>query len=278
VLVDWPVESEHPRCCAFVYTPSRCPQLLAPVLERELAAREREELNGLYVAMTRAKSRLVFSATEPSRPTRRPWWQRVQPCVQAWAAEASTKPSAKPAGVDAQLRVLPKRVQQHRPVATPLMPARDDDEASRLGQAVHRVLEWAAAARHAEHAPLSALAAGAAQEFGVDEREVTRLAERIWLSPACARFFRGPSLRWSGNEVPVSDDGEVLRIDRLVELDEAGQRAWWVLDYKLRQAPDALPAYREQLRRYARAVQALQPGDLVRCAFITGAGELIELP
>jgi ATP-dependent helicase/nuclease subunit A len=69
----------------------------------------------------------------------------------------------------------------------------------------------------------------------------------------------------------------MLRIDRLVELDEAGQRSWWVLDYKLRHAPQALVEYRDQMLRYRAAVQTLQPGAAVRCAFITGAGEVVEV-
>jgi hypothetical protein len=34
-------------------------------------------------------------------------------------------------------------------------------------------------------------------------------------------------------------------------------------------------AYREQLRHYMAAVQALQPGDEVRGAFITGQGVVV---
>jgi ATP-dependent helicase/nuclease subunit A len=50
-----------------------------------------------------------------------------------------------------------------------------------------------------------------------------------------------------------------------------------VLDYKLRHTPQALDTYREQLLRYRDAVLAAQPGDSVRCAFITGKGEVIEI-
>jgi ATP-dependent helicase/nuclease subunit A len=150
-----------------------------------------------------------------------------------------------------------------------------DDASSRLGRAVHRVLEWAAAAE--ADADLQRLAEAAAREFAVPPAEVARLAARIWSSPDCARFFRGPALRWAGNEVGVAEAGDVLRIDRLVELDEAGTPVWWVLDYKLQHAPEQLPEYREQLRRYARAVRALQPGASVRCAFLTGAGGVVEI-
>jgi ATP-dependent helicase/nuclease subunit A len=272
LLVDWPVEATHPRCCAFVYTPSRMPAALKPVHERECAAREREELNGLYVAMTRARTRLVFSATEPSRAGEgRSWWDRIQP----WASAEGPHdvPVAAPRVLHeapVTLAVLPPL--ERRRAATQ-RPAAERDDASRLGQAVHRVLEWAATERHANAQSLAPLATAAAQDFQVDAAEVTRLAEVIWSSPDCARFFRGPALRWAGNEVPVGDAGDALRIDRLVRLDDD----WWVLDYKLQHAPQALPAYREQLLRYRDAVRRLQPQDSVRCAFITGRGEVVEV-
>jgi ATP-dependent helicase/nuclease subunit A len=52
---------------------------------------------------------------------------------------------------------------------------------------------------------------------------------------------------------------------------------WWVLDYKLQTRPAAVDDYREQLLTYVAAVQALQPADRVRGAFITGQGQLVLL-
>jgi ATP-dependent helicase/nuclease subunit A len=280
LLVDWPVEAETPRACAFLYSEGQCPPSLVPVLEREREAREREELNGLYVAMTRARQRLVFSATQPHRPPERPsWWQLLQPVVQPLAGVEAHEPHA----VEQRPIVLPtlpwwRDAPAQPPVA--IKPSAEDDQASRLGQAVHRTLEWAGALRGvlAEDAGhFDNLADAAAREFQADDRQVRRLAGRIWRSPACARFFRGPELHWSGNEVPVGEGEAELRIDRLVALESDGRRQWWVLDYKLNQSPAELPQYRDQLLRYRRIVQNLQPADEVRCAFITGAGELVEL-
>ena len=107
-------------------------------------------------------------------------------------------------------------------------------------------------------------------------RQLPALVARILDSPACARFFGGAALRWAGNEVPVAVAGETLRIDRLVALQDPAGTSWWVLDYKLQGAPAADAANREQLQRYVDAVQRLQPGERVRGAFITGAGELVE--
>ena len=77
--------------------------------------------------------------------------------------------------------------------------------------------------------------------------------------------------------MPVSEGGELLRIDRLVQLDAVGGPVWWVLDYKLQHAPQQLDAYRAQLLRYRAAVRRVQPGESVRCAFLTGAGLVVEI-
>jgi ATP-dependent helicase/nuclease subunit A len=272
LLVDWPVQAAAPRRCAFVYSESRCPPALAPLMDEERRARGREELNGLYVAMTRARRQLVFSATEPHRGSASAsWWQRIASHAAPWEGVmgdggSDARPRAEPA---------PEVVDLPRWSAAPAVPALpasvDDSPASRLGQAVHRVLEW-----HGRGGDLDTLAAGAAAEFGAPAAEVGRVASRILASPECARFFDARALRWAANEVPVSLDGTVLRIDRLVRLDEDGVDTWWVLDYKLNRRPEELVAYHEQLAAYRAAVEQAQPGARVRSAFIAGDGRLVE--
>ena len=86
VLVDWPVESAQPLRCAFLYSEYRCPASLQALLARERAAREREALNALYVAMTRARRRLVFSATEPyARAVGPSWWSVCARSCPMWS-------------------------------------------------------------------------------------------------------------------------------------------------------------------------------------------------
>ena len=87
LLVDWPVDATAPASCAFVAAESRCPPSLRGLLQREVAARERESLNGLYVAMTRAKRKLVVSRTEPSRQSSDAWWPLLQPNLAPWSPD-----------------------------------------------------------------------------------------------------------------------------------------------------------------------------------------------
>ncbi len=295
LLVEWPVEAAAPRRCAFVYSESACTPALSTLMATELEARRREELNGLYVAMTRARERLIFSATEPPHRSGVSWWQRLESRVVPWPTAAATSPkvplheSGDPpaaAAVPPPARLLVTEALRRTPTpgltqaATPTAfshATTSGDEARRLGLAVHRFLEWAAGPAAAT-VDSGALARAAAAEFGVTSApEVGRLAGRILDSPECRHFFTGTLLRWAGNEVPLSDAGETLRIDRLVQLDDGSGPVWWILDYKLNESPAQLPAYRAQLRRYRRLVQQAQPGLPVRCAFITGSGALIEV-
>jgi len=283
LLVDWPVNRSAPLRLAFIRSEARVPASLAELFAEESTARQREEINGLYVAMTRAREWLVFSRTEPQSRADRTWWQRVEALGHDWPAlQQAGSPETRGASSNSSLAPVPTLPTLQRTVALAQPPATPFDPiAARLGQAMHRVLEWAAQTG-APAFDFAAAAVAAMRPLGLPAALATEVAARVQAvlsSPACAQFFSGPALRWAANEVPVAHGSETLRIDRLVALAEAeGAVTWWVLDYKLQLSHAALPAYHAQLRRYAEALRLLQPKDKVRAAFITGDGELVELP
>ncbi len=296
VLLDWPAEHDAPALLAFVLDAARPAPSLRPALDAEAAASAREELNALYVAMTRARRWLAFSHTEPHSGGSGPaWWQLVEAWCAPWqpAAAAATAAAAAAQPQPVQVPALPARAPRQSPApvtaaqgdAADAAPRARDDEVARLGQAVHRLLEWAGQpgtpASAWDDAALERAAAAAGAAFGLAPAQtprVVQLARRVLRSPSCAPFFGGEALRWAGNEVDIAVAGQPRRIDRLVLLDDgAAGRCWWVLDYKLQAAPGQLAANREQLAGYVAAVAALQPGEPVRGAFVTGRGELVEL-
>jgi ATP-dependent helicase/nuclease subunit A len=158
-----------------------------------------------------------------------------------------------------------------------------DATAALLGQAVHRVLQWATEPA-AAGSDLDRLAHAALQEIravSISPERVVSVARAILDSPACQPFFDPSTLAWAGNEVVVCDGDQLLRIDRLIArrppaAGAGNSEQWWVLDYKLSHEPQGLGPYRVQLRRYRDLVRAMQPQANVRAAFITGRGELIE--
>jgi ATP-dependent helicase/nuclease subunit A len=274
LLIDWPVESARPACVAFIASHARCPPSLQTLLGEERAARQREEANALYVALTRAEERLFVSRTPPHKGKQDTpsWWSRLLPLAVPWSEPGVGVAARSDDAGEAEVPALPL----HRRAAANLPPQRqaDDALAAALGQAVHRVLEWVSNGAAAD-VPTLARAAAAALALP-DARAVQMLAQRVLDSPSCRRFFDPAQIEWAGNEVPVaSTDGQPRRIDRLVRL-AAPERCWWVLDYKLGSAPQNDAALLAQLAAYRQAVAALLPGERVRAAFITAAGELVE--
>jgi ATP-dependent helicase/nuclease subunit A len=142
-----------------------------------------------------------------------------------------------------------------------------------MGQAMHRLLEWAepGAPLPPEHVR------AAAREFALDlqaTRAAAALAQRIRAGQG-AWAWDMAALDWHGNEVTLIHEGQTLRIDRLVRHRESG--AWWVLDYKSAARPERDANLIAQLNRYRDAVQNAYPGETVRAAFLTGQGELVTL-
>jgi ATP-dependent helicase/nuclease subunit A len=273
-LCEWPGEAPNPWRFAFIASETRPPACSAEALAIEQAARAREELNALYVAMTRAGRRLVISCVVPATAAAGSWWQRLLPCATPVAAPP---PAASLGDADASarftLRVVPGASQPTTMEwLRPVQP--EGSDASRLGEAMHRLLEtWQPGA-----------APGAAQL-----REVERL---FALDPASAQQAAGMAQRivqgegawawdpaqvdWQANEVELHAGGELLRLDRLVRRRDSGE--WWVLDYKSAAQPERQPALVAQMRRYRDAVAAAHAGSTVRIAFLTAQGALVVLP
>jgi ATP-dependent helicase/nuclease subunit A len=291
VLVAWPIDAARPQVAAFVANLNQPPPSLAELHADEQALQARESLNLLYVAMTRARHRLVYSRTEPHRASAGPsWWSRVAALAEPWLP-APPLPGAGPALTTLAIPTLP----QWRGLAAqnPAMKSdanRDDlcepaqdTELTRRGRALHRALEWATAVTGLGSAGPAiarrALALAAAQEFGLGEADsalieasLSRIVDNVELT----RFFDPACCAWAANEASLADGNEVLRMDRVLQLKAEYGGEWWVLDYKLGSTADRALANQRQLSRYRRLVAALQPGQVVRAAWITSEGRLIE--
>ncbi|HET7526774.1 MAG TPA: UvrD-helicase domain-containing protein [Burkholderiaceae bacterium] len=276
VLIDWPVDRDAPRRVAFVADLASPCASLADLRAQEQAAAQREELNALYVAMTRARDVLLFSRTPPRRDDPRPsWWTRMLPHSDSWPA-ADMPPAVHDAASGGRVLVttLPKPA---APPAAAAAPAAPPARAAQLGRAVHRVLQWGTAG---SSLPCDALAAAAVQEFDLPRSAidtVAHYARKIRESAALQRFFDPAQVLWSADEFDIVSDGEALRVDRLVRLGSEQGPVWWVLDYKLASDAGADLGLRRQLTRYRDAVQALAGDAPVHAAFITGDGALHEL-
>jgi len=269
LLLDWPVDRPAPRQAAFFGSEAKPPPSLAGLVAQEQAAREREEFNALYVALTRARRTLIVSRTPAKRP-QASWWARLSPLGQAWPL--ALRDAAAAEAPAPRWWPLPAWQGQRVPLQER---AADNARAAQVGEALHRALEWAS--QPGQTQPLDVLLAGSGQAFGLDaagRQQLERSVRAILASAEAGPFFDPAELLWAGNEVAVTLDGGEGRIDRLVQRCDG---CWWVLDYKLGLAPEAVQAYHQQLRGYVAAVQALQPGEPVKAALISGEGRVVVL-
>jgi ATP-dependent helicase/nuclease subunit A len=303
VLVDWPGETATPISFVFLASESRPAPSAAEAFDKEVKARRREELNALYVAMTRAKQQLVISSSQPRTSNTDSWWQRMQavaePVEIANLSEAASDIELN-ADIAAQIEllVLPnlenaKNTSKNASNSTlaGVFIAYDAIEnivslenftaisadnvslesleslESRMGQAMHRLLQrFDVTATHA-----------VALEFKLSHQEseqAAQMAQRISAGEG-AWAWDETIVSWQGNEIELTAQGKLLRLDRLVRHKDTG--AWWVLDYKSESQPQNKPELVAQMRAYVAAVQACYAGEQVKAAFLTATGKMIEI-
>jgi ATP-dependent helicase/nuclease subunit A len=276
VLVEWKGSDSAPTRFVFMASEKTPPGCATTLLEEEQRARHREELNGLYVATTRARERLVLSSVQSARASEGSWWSRLASMCEPVEADEPliVLPAESGAGSFSMKKMPVIAPAVREPVAVgKATEGTVDARAAAFGQAMHRLLEWAVPGEALPPAHVRA----AAREFMLDAQQARGaavLAERI-RAGAGAWAWDERMIDWHGNEVTLVHEGETLRIDRLVR--ERASGAWWILDYKSAARPERDAALITQMQRYRAAVQHAYPGASVRVAFLTGQGELVNL-
>ena len=116
------------------------------------------------------------------------------------------------------------------------------------------------------------------EDLGFDDsdyRRVLPVVERVLGAPDLQRFFDPARHRRAWNEIELTTgDGLVLRLDRLVEFNDA----FWVLDYKSSRSDTArLDDYRVQVTHYCQAVARVFPDRPIHGALIFADAFLLEV-
>ena len=287
-LISWPPEADAPE--HFSLLAGGIGAAREPLVAEEEAADAIEELNVLYVAMTRAKQLLVATGIENRNAKDDSAYRRIARALATLRKEEV--PETMP---DAPLTwgELPGVVTLPAPMAPVAAPEERDDllletfevgpvgtrrdppsEAMLAGIQLHAVLQAMLdetdLGRPAPEAAQVAARAGVPLLLAAD---LMRRARAMGSQPALSRFFDRKQFSRAANELEIISDGELRRADRVVEF----EHELWVLDYKARVTPEELPGYRAQIAGYREALRAIHAGREVRAALIDLAeGSLIE--
>ncbi len=269
-LVDWPPEAPAPAHFSLLSRKDEIGESRRPRVEREAQLAARENLNLLYVAMTRAKQALIVSGIE-GRGGNGSWHEKIAAALASVGAGPTALPLAKPAR-----EKLDRKLAQalSRPLETGQRVDDLVDPRRRYGKRLHALLEHLVPPRAiAGRDFLREMLAVGNEEF----EKLWKDAHTILAAPELQKFFDPKLYVRAFNEMEyVSDAGELKRIDRLVEFDDSV----WILDYKTGDSidPDNLAAaakpYRKQLAEYCAAVSSLVPGKPVASALVFAGGLL----
>ncbi|HET7832127.1 MAG TPA: UvrD-helicase domain-containing protein [Gallionella sp.] len=266
VLLDWPPDETAPTHFSLYADHASRGKKRAPIFEEDAAQQAREEMNLLYVAMTRAQQALIVSGNQGGKEHRSmTWYGRIA----AVAGElhnplCKTVPGvpSQPVKDESNLAELPVMVH------TGQRKARNTAQQQR-GIWLHGMLESFTDEKVVDRAELR-------QRLGISANEMDALwqqAQHLLAAPHLARFFDAQQYRSACNEMPYANaKGELKRIDRLVEFDDEV----WVLDYKLGERAEP-ERHLAQLREYGSAMQTVYAGKKVRCALVFADGVLHEV-
>jgi ATP-dependent helicase/nuclease subunit A len=270
VLVDWPPDEARPAHFSIFGPQAWRGTERDDLFAQEHAHAERERLNLLYVAMTRARQALFVSGLDTDAGS---WLSRLMAArpdldglpAMSWSDGAVESDASPAADVEAIQAIPVGPVGSRMPLA--------NDEA-KFGTLVHRYLELAGPDTDAK---------ALRQWLDIDADMFAKVesAGRACLSSAEARRFfdQGGYLRARNELEYVDAEGQRRRIDRLVEFEDS----IWVLDYKTGglAEPDLdlrAQAYSEQLGEYVRAMSALHPGKPVHAGLLFSDGGFWRMP
>ncbi|MGA9666127.1 MAG: UvrD-helicase domain-containing protein [Gallionella sp.] len=280
VLVDWPTSAERPAHFSLYGDKASRGAARAHYFEQDAALAATEDLNLLYVAMTRAKQALLVSGNGDL--VEGSWYDRIANAMEATAE--NPLPAAQAAETH-QIKPQPFASPDERltkPLPTGTRKAAPTD-AQRRGIWLHALLQHLAPPSPVlSRSPLPLAGEGSGErvvlqrQLGIPEALMPALwqkAQHLLTLPQLARFFDSRQYRSASNEMPyVNASGELKRIDRLVEFDDEV----WVLDYKLGDSED-VSRHRAQMMEYRTAMQAVYAGKTVRCALVFADGVLSEV-
>jgi ATP-dependent helicase/nuclease subunit A len=275
-LVDWPPDAELPEHFSLFSRKDERGESRAHLFAQDEQLAEREDMNLLYVAMTRAQQVFIASGVE-TRADGDSWYRKLARAIDdsGGGAHMPVSEVEEPSEYSAAIASV-QNAQGAEALRTPLRTGKrtDDlvDRRRRHGTLVHALLE--------KSVPPAAVSDrdDLRDMLNVSEGEFDKLwkeAQMIVGAPQLARFFQPEHYVRAYNEFAyVSRQGELRRMDRVVELaDEI-----WILDYKTGDSIDAdnLSAaarpYRDQLEEYCAALSELMPGKPVRSALIFSGG------
>ena len=309
VLVDWPTDDECPRHFVLMPPTAERSQILSELTETQRSRNSREEMNLLYVALTRAKQYLFISGSGKPESTHKHWYRLIrescggQTILGDNPLEQAGDMQAKPSKSNAELlpdlklfdgevpinaslqQIEPSRVGMEKMFSS--TPA--SDRARLHGTTIHKALELLGQKSYDN-------LLGFKQEFesysDVDDDVRNACVEEAWSlarNPKLEMLFSKSRYSKTYHEMPLLyEDNERHIVYGKIDQVCVAQDQVWIIDYKSNKPPKQnlkafyqrlASQYLPQMRCYHEGVAKLFPGKAIRVSILfTRSGFLYDYP
>ena len=296
-LVRWPAHDSRPSHFLLCGKSSEADSITTALLDDEARQEQREQINLLYVAITRAKQLLYISGCRPNRGAELGWYGAITAQLDdseaihqnGWSTSSGT-PSptlAQVVPIPAPLSIDP-RLAKPAPLSSvdlEIAPSRttadqsgssSDEEGRERGLAIHRFLQLLSDVTQPD---LAAIRRQISNELALDaniypleewQEEALRIlahpAFREWFDPSCYdyAFKEVPIYYYAGSRlVHGLVDRLVINGDSCILIDYKTHRGASIDNLALMAAP-----YHEQMRLYTEGIKRLWPDKTVRTVLL----------
>lgn len=292
-VIRWPAHADRPSHFLLCGKPSEADSITNALLEDEARQEHREQINLLYVAITRAKQLLFISGCEPNRGEELGWYGMIAAQLgdvdaiqkNGWSTSSGMLPSpivgaplpptvvnidprlAKPFAMpELDIEIAPSRI-----IVEP-MSGQGAEEGRERGIAIHRFLQLLSDVPKPD---ISAIRQRVIAELALDESksEVDKWqaeAEHIVSHPAFRDWFDPACYDTAFNEVPIYYYYQTKLVHGVVDRLVIKKDTCALIDYKTHRGANsenlaAMAApYQEQLRLYTEGIKKLWPDKTVK--------------
>ena len=281
ILVDWTPGDDVPNHFSIYGARKDAGQVRTEVFQRHDLLNNVEDINLLYVAVTRAKQAFFVSGVASKKQEASSWYfqlkDAVAACERTNGLEDSSSIQCNPEdgvaiGTDKHFQEIKK---EHFSIGTRVVQFKNSS--MDFGTLVHKILEIGTL-------DVGSISKGEMEQMFEpvpDDFEMAwETSLRIINAPPMKRFFDSLEYVKAQNEVAyVNRSGDMRRIDRLVEFDEE----IWIVDYKISLDHHSKPSsemrrqYKSQLVQYRDDLVNIGVGKPIRIGVVLSGGELIEL-
>ena len=282
ILVDWTPGEKKPNHFSIYGAKKQRGESRSELFARHEALNRTEDTNLLYVAVTRARQAFFVSGVAQPKDNPSSWYSLLSDAMQ----QCSQNKGLDLLSEDIKLRERVKTDSSSQdiieidPITETFSVGKRQERYTNsdieFGTLVHKILETITAdGELISKEATQQLCGGSLTEFDT----AWDVSLRIVKAPELNRFFIPGNYLKATNEVAyMNDEGDIKRIDRLVEFNDE----FWILDYKISSNHSSSPGpasrrqYKEQLTQYRDDLLRIKKMKPIRIGVVLSTGELLE--